>query len=185
MSKTKVVVYAAVLVIALVAGLLLSRYLQTDSPTTAANSGILNEPFTDLTGAHKTVGDWHVNVTLVNFWATWCAPCRDEIPLFMSMLERYRERGFRVVGVAIDEVDAVNRFRDELLINYPLLILEKNVNTVMRRYGDGMAILPYSVLVDAQGNITAKKLGAYEHKELDSLVAQTLVAQGTANRAEK
>jgi peroxiredoxin len=97
------------------------------------------------------------------------------------MLERYRERGFRVVGVAIDEVEAVNQFRDELLINYPLLILEDNVNAVMRRYGDGMAILPYSVLVDARGNIAAKKLGAYEHKELDTLLAQTLAAQGASN----
>jgi thiol-disulfide isomerase/thioredoxin len=181
MSKNKVVVYAVVLVTALIAGFLLSRYLHTDSPPAVANGDILTEPFTDLTGAPKTVGDWHVNVTLVNFWATWCAPCREEIPLFMTMLERYRERGFRVVGVAIDEAEAVNQFRDELLINYPLLILEDNVNAVMRRYGDGMAILPYSVLVDARGNIAAKKLGAYEHKELDTLLAQTLAAQGAAN----
>ncbi len=181
MLKPKAVVSAVVLVVALVAGIFVSRYLQTEDPAKSAHSGILAEPFTDLTGAPKTVGDWHVNVTLVNFWATWCAPCRDEIPLFMSMLERYRERGFRVVGVAIDEVEAVNRFRDELLINYPLLILEHNVTTVMRRYGDGMAILPYSVLVDAGGNIAAKKLGAYEHQELDTLLVQTLAAQGATN----
>jgi thiol-disulfide isomerase/thioredoxin len=181
MFKPRVIIYAAVLITALVAGYLLSRQLQTDEPSTMVSGSILTEPFTDLTGASKTVGDWHVNVTLVNFWATWCAPCREEIPLFMAMLERYRERGFRVVGVAIDEVEAVNRFRDELLINYPLLILEDNVNTVMRRYGDGMAILPYSVLVDARGNITAKKLGAYEHKELDTLLAQTLAVQGSTN----
>lgn len=181
MSKSKVAVYATVLIIALVAGFQLSRTLHTDSPSAAANSGILAEPFTALTGVDKTVGDWHVNVTLINFWATWCAPCREEIPLFMTMLERYRERGFRVVGVAIDEVDAVNRFRDELLINYPLLLLENNVNAVMRRYGNGMAALPYSLLVDARGNIAAKKLGAYEHTELDTLLAQTLAAQDNAN----
>ncbi len=181
MLKPKAVAYAIVVVAALIAGISVSLYLHTQDPPNPAHSGILAEPFTDLTGAPKTVGDWHVNVTLVNFWATWCAPCREEIPLFMTMLERYRERGFRVVGVAIDEVEAVNRFRDELLINYPLLILEHNVNTVMRRYGDGMAILPYSVLVDAQGNIAAKKLGAYEHQELDTLLAQTLAAQGVAN----
>ncbi len=181
MLKPKIVVSAVVVVAALVAGISVSLFLQTRDPAESGHSGILAEPFTDLTGAPKTVGDWHVNVTLVNFWATWCAPCRDEIPLFMTMLERYRERGFRVVGVAIDEVEAVNRFRDELLISYPLLILEHNVNTVMRRYGDGMAILPYSVLVDARGNIAAKKLGAYEHRELGTLLAQTLAAQEATN----
>lgn len=180
MQKTKISIYAAILVAATLAGFSLSRQLHTERPSAVANNGILTEPFTDLTGAPKTVGAWHVNVTLVNFWATWCAPCRDEIPLFMTMLERYRDRGFRVVGVAIDEAEAVTRFRDELSVDYPLLILANDITAVMRRYGDDNAVLPYSVLVDARGNIIAKKLGAYEHNELDALLAAALGSRGGA-----
>ncbi len=163
-----------VAVVALVGGWFLARSLLTDDERTTARTGILAEPFRDLQGRSKTVGEWHVGLTLVNFWATWCSPCRDEIPLFMTTLERYRDQGFRVVGVAIDDVEAVNRFRDEFLINYPLLILEENVNAVMKRYGDGMAILPYSVLVDANGDIISRKLGAYQNDELEAVITAAL-----------
>lgn len=178
MLKPKTITFViAVAVAALLAGLLLSRYWYSGDQQASAPGGILAEPFVDLSGAPKTVGDWHVRLTLVNFWATWCAPCREEIPMFMQLLERYRNRGFRVVGIAIDEVEAVNRFRDEILINYPLLILEDNINAVMSRYGDGMAILPYSVLVDAKGDIFAKKLGAYHREELEALLTNALPSE--------
>ncbi len=174
MSKHSTLLLVVLCAAALAAGLWFAQHLRDEDTAVSAPDGILGEPFKDLKGRPATVANWHQRVTLVNFWATWCAPCRDEIPLFMTMLERYRDRGFRVVGVAIDEVAAVDRFRDELLINYPLLILEHNVNAVMQRYGDRMAILPYSVLVDAEGNIVAKKLGAYENTELDTLLAELL-----------
>ncbi len=175
MRKLRTTLFLAVVcAAALVAGVWLAQHLRNKEARVSTPIGILAEPFIDLQGRPATVAEWHESVTLVNFWATWCAPCRDEIPVFMSLLERYRDRGFRVVGVAVDDIQAVERFGDELSINYPLLILEHDVNTVMQRYGDKMAILPYSVLVDAEGNTIARKLGAYEKTELDTLLARTL-----------
>ncbi len=123
---------------------------------------------TDLEGQALSITKWDGLVVLVNFWATWCPPCRKEIPAFMEILNRYRDRGFQIVGIAIDEPEAVTDFINDLGVNYPQLIGEQDAIEVSQIYGNHFGALPYSVLFDRQGIIRFIKPGELKQDMLES-----------------
>ena len=83
---------------------------------------VLQARVVDLQGASQSLQQWRGRVLVVNYWATWCAPCREEIPLFVRMQERYGERGLLFIGIAIDQPDKVAEFAREFRVNYPLVL---------------------------------------------------------------
>lgn len=110
--------------------------------------------------------DFDGRAMLVNFWATWCAPCIREMPLLQAAAEKYPEH-LRVVGIAVDEPGAVDEFVEQLGISYPILIGTSDVRETQRRYGNPDGMLPYSVLVDAQGIIRWRHLGELDEPMLE------------------
>jgi len=128
----------------------------------------------DLAGKPRTLADWRNKVILLNFWATWCPPCREEIPGFIRLQERYGARGLQIVGISIDNPEAIARFWQEMKINYPLLLADDSVYALMTAYGNNQGGLPYSVLIRPDGGIEATKLGAFHEKQLESLVLPLL-----------
>jgi peroxiredoxin len=129
---------------------------------------------TDLEGHEHSITQWDGRVVLVNFWATWCPPCRKEIPAFMEVLNRYRDRGFQIVGIAIDEHEAVTDFINNLGVNYPQLIGEHDAIEVSQLYGNHYGALPYSVLFDRQGIIRFAKPGELKQDKLESQLRKWL-----------
>lgn len=127
-----------------------------------------------LDGKSYGLKAWPGTLMLVNFWATWCAPCREEIPLLVDFQERYGSRGLQVVGVAIDNRGNVAEFSDQMRINYPLLIGQDDAITLMTRYGNRVGSLPFSVVIDPDGRIVARKLGIYKQPELEALLIPLL-----------
>jgi len=110
--------------------------------------------------------DFDGRPTLVNFWATWCKPCLREMPLLQTLAEEHPSR-LHVVGIAIDEPGAVGPFVDRLGITYPILIGTSDVRETQRRFGNPDGMLPYSVLVDAEGIIRWRHLGELDQAMLD------------------
>ena len=131
----------------------------------------------DLDGRPHRPDEWEGKVLVVNFWATWCAPCRKEIPLLID-LER-RRPGVRVVGIALDRADAVRAFARELGIGYPILLDDLRGST-MRRYGNRVGALPFTVITDRDGVVAYVRLGELEAAELD-WVTETLLSPGSSN----
>lgn len=135
--------------------------------------GVLHRPrpdfdLPDLDGRRRGPDEWKGKVLVLNFWATWCAPCREEIPLLMD-LERRRPE-VRVVGIALDTVDAVRAFAKELGIGYPLLLDDVRGST-MRRYGNRLGALPFTVITGPDGTVAFVRLGVLDPVELDTAVA--------------
>jgi peroxiredoxin len=124
----------------------------------------------DLEGTEVSLSRWRGKYILLNFWATWCAPCLEEIPLFNRLQKRFGADGLQVVGIAVDRADAVMAFRVRQPLNYPVLIGEGNAMDIMRRYGNDHGSLPFSVLIGPQGLKFAQKLGAFTPQELDALL---------------
>ncbi len=148
------------------------------SGTTApeAPAEVLHRPrpdFTlpDLDGRPRRPDEWNGKVLVVNFWATWCAPCRKEIPLLIE-LER-RRPGVRVIGIALDRPDAVRGFAEELGIGYPILLDDLRGST-MRRYGNRIGALPFTVVTGRDGVVAYVRLGELEPGELDKVTGALL-----------
>ncbi|MBA3003413.1 MAG: TlpA family protein disulfide reductase [Desulfurivibrio sp.] len=103
-------------------------------------------------------------VMLVNFWATWCPPCRKEIPSLIELQKEYNGQGFTVIGISVDQagVEVVKKFTDKLAINYPVVL---GTSEVARGFGS-IAGIPASFLIDRKGNIAKSYAGYVTHEEL-------------------
>jgi thiol-disulfide isomerase/thioredoxin len=131
----------------------------------------------DLEGKKRSLHEWRGKVIVLNFWATWCPPCREEIPLFISLQKKHLANDLQVIGVAIDGLTAVMIYRQSVRINYPILIGEENAMALVAQYGNRMGSLPYTVIIDRNGSIVARKLGEINQLELDGLVEPHLNPQ--------
>jgi peroxiredoxin len=117
-------------------------------------------------GAIVSASDFDGQVVLVNFWATWCAPCREEMPMLMELRHRFRDQGLEVVGIALDDVARARDFAAEIGIDYPVLVGSTDVMAMVRLYGNDSGTLPYSVLIDRDGIVRWTLLGVLEQKSL-------------------
>jgi peroxiredoxin len=124
----------------------------------------------DTHGSHWSATDLNGRPWLVNFWATWCAPCVEEMPMLSRLQQDYEELGLRVVGIALDDPDDAREFADSLSIDYPVLVGLTDVVLVGRKYGNRSGMLPYTVLVDAEGIIRWTHLGALDRENLDQQI---------------
>ena len=124
----------------------------------------------DLDGKLESLEKWRGKVLVVNYWATWCVPCREEIPVFVRLQERYRDRGVQFVGIALDQPNKVRPYAAELGMNFPILIGDIDVIEVTRRLGNRAGALPFTVIVSRTATIAATQLGALTESKLETLI---------------
>lgn len=128
----------------------------------------------DLDNKPQSIEQWRGKVVVVNFWATWCAPCREEIPVLVRLQEQLRDRGLQFVGIAIDHADKVRPYAAELRMNFPVLIGGVDAIDLTRKLGNRAAVLPYTVVIDRQGRVAAVEIGAAKESKLSALLASLL-----------
>lgn len=133
-------------------------------------------PLAGRDGSETTLAARPGRLRLVNFWATWCAPCVEEMPLLAALRARQAPGGLEVIGIALDDSAAVREFVAELAIDYPILLDTPGRGDTSVRYGDTQGVLPYTVLVDARGRIAAVRAGSFSAESLDRFVAPVRVA---------
>ncbi|MHB9101409.1 MAG: TlpA family protein disulfide reductase [Sulfuricella sp.] len=171
MTKTKLLLVAAGVVIALVA----VYFAVPQQPKQAAAQEISAEPvfaasFMDLDDKLQPLKQWRGKVVVLNFWAPWCPPCREEIPDFIKMQDKYRERGLVFIGVALDEKIKVQAFADEIGVNYPILLGEMDAVDLARKIGNRLGGLPFTVVIDRSGRIVASAVGGLNQARLEKIV---------------
>ncbi|MFW2372880.1 MAG: TlpA family protein disulfide reductase [Gammaproteobacteria bacterium] len=129
---------------------------------------------TDLDGKLRHISEWDGKVLLVNFWATWCPPCKKEIPAFMALQEKYAEQGFQIIGVAIDDEDSVRNFAEIMDMNYPIMAAELASMEIARRYGNRVNALPFTSFVNRQGKITHTFAGEISREQTEKIIKALL-----------
>lgn len=127
-----------------------------------------------LDGGTARLSAFRGQLVLINFWATWCAPCLKEIPLLVEAQARYGARGFQILGPAMDDPEQVKAMLPRLKISYPILIGETEIPQAMDALGDTLGALPYSVLISPDGYVIKRKHGEFEAEELAELIEANL-----------
>ncbi|MBA3581048.1 MAG: TlpA family protein disulfide reductase [Gammaproteobacteria bacterium] len=123
----------------------------------------------DLENKIHHINEFNNKVVLVNFWATWCGPCRKEIPALIKLKKERAQQPFEIVSVALDRADLTREMVKEYGINYPVLYGGADADAVSISYGNNQGLLPYSVLINAQGNIVYTHAGVLSAELLTSL----------------
>jgi thiol-disulfide isomerase/thioredoxin len=127
----------------------------------------------DLGGQRHSLREYRGRPTIFNFWATWCAPCRREIPLLNRLYRDYAPRQLQIVGIAVDFRDAVTRYTATTRFDYPLLVGEDDGLEAAQKFGMDMA-LPFSIFVDSRQRIVAAKLGELHRDDADVIIKAVL-----------
>jgi thiol-disulfide isomerase/thioredoxin len=190
----KISAYIAVAAIAAIAGFLLYQYgiehrtsaevvsgpvavqSAAEQPASAAaeTDGIPAKlpDFTlgDLEGKPRSILSWPGKSMIVNFWATWCAPCRREIPLLRELQKQHGGEGFQVVGVAVDIREDVVKYVQDMGIDYPILTGEQDGLDAVNKFGQGSIGFPFTVFTDNQGRVVLFHLGEIKKEQAEVLL---------------
>jgi len=126
----------------------------------------------DLNGNSVKLSDFKGKVIVLDFWATWCPPCREEIPNFIALQEKYRKQGLVVIGVSLDEGGpaVVTSFVKAHKVNYPIVLGDVDV---AEQY-DSTGGIPITVVIDRKGNIVSKHLGLTAPEVFESEIKSAL-----------
>lgn len=122
-------------------------------------------------GNATSITTWAGKSLVINFWATWCAPCRREIPLLQDVSRKWSARDVAVVGIAVDHRDQVVAYADELKIGYPLLIGEQDALDVAAAFGVESPVFPFTVFTDRRGEVVALYVGELHQAEADLILS--------------
>jgi len=130
----------------------------------------------DLSGKQHSVSEWQEKILIINFWATWCPPCKKEIPEFIALQKLYADQGLQFIGVAIDEKDAVDEFLSFIDINYPILIAADEGIALGHKLGNISDSVPYTIVVNAEGQIIHRHQGEFSKEQILEIIRPILTS---------
>ncbi|MCU0949931.1 MAG: TlpA family protein disulfide reductase [Burkholderiaceae bacterium] len=131
-----------------------------------ATEALFAASFPDADGTVQALSQWRGKLLVVNFWATWCPPCVEEMPDLQAARDDYRARGVEIIGIGIDNADKIRAFRDRMKLTLPLLVAGAGGSELGRTLGNQAGALPYTALIDRDGQVVQRKLGQIKPAEL-------------------
>jgi thiol-disulfide isomerase/thioredoxin len=155
------------------AGYLLQIYLQPAAPPPAGTLAESKLDFTlaDLQGKPRQLSEWRGQALLVNFWATWCAPCRREIPLLKQTQARQAENHLQIIGVAVDFREQVEIYAKDAEFNYPILIGQEDAMAAAEASGIEFVGMPFTLVVAADGSMIKAHVGEIRAEHIEQIVS--------------
>jgi thiol-disulfide isomerase/thioredoxin len=140
----------------------------------AASATLPDNHWSNLDGGQNQLSEWRDKVLIVNHWATWCEPCRKEIPMFMEVQQQYAEQGVELIGIAHDDEQDVRRYVDSMGMDYPQLLAGKGAGQKWLAELGNNGSLPFTLVFDREGSLRAKKVGLMSESELRRAVESVL-----------
>ena len=124
----------------------------------------------NIEGETISIVEFRGEKTLINFWATWCRPCRKEMPMLNGVFLSQDPSDFSVVGIAIDKPEKVKQFVAELGIDFPIMVGQSEAYDVMKDLGNEALTLPYTILIDEEGEVVWSKNTELKHSDMDEVL---------------
>jgi len=137
-------------------------------------SALLALTLPDPSGRPQPLSQWQGKVLVVNFWATWCGPCREEMPDLVRAQKEYGAKGLQIVGIAADDADKVQQFAKEIELNYPALIGGYAAIDLSKDLGNSLVALPFTLVVDRHGKVAYTHLGPVKPDKLRDVITKLL-----------
>lgn len=163
-------------VVALLAGVYTGKSRTTTSQAAKIDQAAVEHLFAsrwrDAEDNEVSFSKWRGKVLVVNFWATWCPPCREEMPGFSRLQEKYAAKGVQFAGIALDSAANVVAFSQKEKVGYPLLIGEADAASFARELGNARLGLPYTLILATSGEVHFTRMGGISERELDDLLGK-------------
>ena len=177
MSRPRQILLVSVLAASFAAGIFFYQWRAAgDRAPDAAATGqlVLAAKLMGLDDQPQPLAQWRGKVLVINFWATWCTPCREEIPGFIWVQDKYRARGVQFVGIAIDQKERVVPYARDIGINYPVLVGGLETMEFARRIGNRRQVLPFTIVLDRAGKVATTEIGILRLDKLETLLQPLL-----------
>lgn len=146
----------------------------SQSVSADAEKLIFASAYPDLQGVAQPLAQWRGKVVVLNFWAPWCPPCIKEMPGFVELQRKYRDRGLIFVGIALDTKENVQAYLRGNAVNYPILLGQDDAVELSSAVGNHRNGLPFSAILDRQGKIVAAQVGMLKEEKLEKLIMPLL-----------
>lgn len=172
MPRTRRVLTAVGL--ALLATVFLKLLSPFSSNAPASSEALFASSFVDAKGAPQTIAQWRGKVLVVNFWASWCPPCMDEMPSLNTFHQQYAAKGAQLVGISAEDIDTLKQFKPQASIGYPLLAGDAQAMPLAQSLGNNRSILPFTAVIDKSGRIATILFGKVEIPVLEKAVTPLL-----------
>ncbi len=179
MKAARLIVLGGVLLVFGAVALILDREFapklaQVGSENGVSTAALMATSFPDLAGKQQALGQWQGKLLILNFWATWCAPCREEMPALNRLHIKYSAKGLQIVGIAADTANKVSQFANEIGISYVLLADLLSATELSRRLGNRFGLLPHTVVFAPDGKLILTKFGAINEAEFEAIILKNL-----------
>jgi thiol-disulfide isomerase/thioredoxin len=152
----------------------MERGTKSDQTGLATSAVIYATSFPDVDGKTQSLGQWQNKILVLNFWATWCAPCKEEMPLLAKLQSDFGPKGAQIVGIAADSRQNVANFSKSSPTGYPLLPDEARAMDFAKRLGNRLGLLPYTVVLGPAGDVIFTRMGVVTEAEMRDLFAKNL-----------
>ena len=143
----------------------------TESVAAASIDTNIDFALPDLDGTVRQLSDWNGKGRLVNFWATWCAPCRREIPLLKKTQKEHGGDGIQVIGIAVDFPEQVVAYAEEAQFNYPILVGQEDAMAAAEASGIDFIGMPFTMVIAPDGELIKTHIGEIVEVHIESIVA--------------
>jgi thiol-disulfide isomerase/thioredoxin len=170
MKQTCLIIIAAIIALGL--GITARHYFPV---TQKISPSVLPEfNLSDIEGHQHNISEWRGKILVINFWASWCIPCRKEIPDFIALQERYAAQGLQFVGIALESKEDAAAFVATTNINYPILVGGDQGIVLAQQLGNPANIVPYTLIVDRQGKIIHQHPGEFSKEQIVGVIGPLL-----------
>ena len=171
MNRRQWLMIGGISMLALLAGVFSSHWIsQTGLASAPSIKAFFANPWQTPDGKSANTEDWRGKVLVVNFWASWCPPCVEEMPTLDKIAQEYAAKNVLIVGIGIDSPSNIRQFLEKTPVSYPIMIGGLEGSALAKEMGNAQGALPYTVIINAKGKSVYTKLGKISEEELKKAI---------------
>ena len=171
MNRRQWLMIGGISMLALLAGVFSSHWIsQTGLASDPSIKAFFANPWQTPDGKSANTEDWRGKVLVVNFWASWCPPCVEEMPTLDKIAQEYAAKNVLIVGIGIDSPSNIRQFLEKTPVSYPIMIGGLEGSALAKQMGNAQGALPYTVIINAKGKSVYTKLGKISEEELKKAI---------------